>query len=389
VAVRSFAPERDPKLFYGAFCGGSDRSITFRHMQDLHERGFDALQFFWNAVTLPLANDEGRLRIDWSFVDGWMADFQRAGMRGPVVWSLGNDANSHTENNLSDLFHIPRPPSVMKEGKQTNFADIHNPELNRRLKELLLAIRDHAREKKWPEIVFLIYDEPTERLMEEHEDRYKFIKSFWPDLRIYGVTMNRLEWARSINHMVDILVANGDFDSIRKLADESGKPFWLYGSASSRDQAALRQSYAWRPWRHRAEAVWFWAYNYHWGDAYNDFDGRLADSTAAMVWPSKTPGGPVIYSVSWEGMREAIDDMAYIQTLDRMLSKSGGAAANRIRGEFEALKNSVPTGRRVRVAGGDNHDRVEQGDFKQFVRGSREKVAGWIEELRAAGERTR
>jgi hypothetical protein len=58
--------------------------------------------------------------------------------------------------------------------------------------------------------------------------------------------MDRIS-GRGPSTMVDILVANGDFVAIRKLADESGKPFWLYGSASSRDQAALRHSYAWRP----------------------------------------------------------------------------------------------------------------------------------------------
>ncbi len=381
VVVRPYRLRRDPKLFYGAFCGANDKAITFRHMQDLHQRGFDALQFFWNSVSMPLQNDNGRLQIDFSFVDQWMADFRRAGMRGPVVWSLGNDSSSHMENVLSQVFHIPRPPGVEKDGKRTNFSDIHHPELNRRLKELLLAIRQRAAEKKWPEIVFLIYDEPTERLMVEHENRYKFIKSFWPELRIYGVTMNRIAWAKAINHMVDILVANGDFEAIRKLAYESGKPFWLYGSASSRDQASLRHDYAWRPWLHRAEAVWFWAYNYHAGDPYDDFDSRGPDSSMSMVWPSKTPDGPVIYSVSWDGMREAIDDMAYIQTLEWMLAQSKGRRALEIRSELESLKKTIPSGAAFRVGGGDNHDRVEQIQPKLFVRNSRARLAEFIEEM--------
>jgi hypothetical protein len=381
LAVRPYRLRRDPKLFYGAFCGADDKAITFRHMQDLHQRGFDALQFFWGSVTMPLENDGGRLKVDFSFVDQWMADFQRAGLRGPVVWSLGNDSSSHMENRLSQVFNIPRPPSVERDGKRMNFADIRNPELNRRLRELMLAIRQRATEKKWPEIVFLIYDEPTERLMEEHENRYKFIKSFWPELRIYGVTMNRIAWAKAINHMVDILVANGDFDAIRRLADESGKPFWLYGAASSRDQASLRHSYAWRPWLHRAEAVWFWAYNYHAGDPYDDFDAWGSDSSMAMVWPSKTPDGPVIYSVSWDGMREAIDDMAYLQTLEWMLPQSRSPRARQIQSELEALKKAIPAGAQARVIGGDPRNRAEQADPKEFVRRSRSRLAGWIEEL--------
>lgn len=381
LVVRPHTLRRDPKVFYGAFCGANDRAITFRHMQDLHRRGFDALQFFWGSVSMPIENDNGRMKVDFSSVDQWMADFLRAGMRGPVVWSLGNDSSSHMENRLSDVFGIPRPQAVDKNGRRMTFADIRHPELNRRLKELMLAIRQRAAEKKWPEIVFIIYDEPTERLMEEHEDRYKFIKSFWPELRIYGVTMNRIAWAKAISHMVDIFVANGDFAAIRQLGDETGKPFWLYGSGSSRDQAALRHSYAWRPWQHRAESVWFWAYNYHAGDPYDDFDSRGADSSMSMVWPAKTPDGALIYSVSWDGMREAVDDMAYIQTLEWMLAQSRSPRAGEIRGALEALKKAIPGGATARVLGGDAHDRVEQARPKEFVRASRARLAGWIGEL--------
>ena len=85
-------------------------------------------------------------------------------MKGPVVWSLGNDSVSHLENRLSELFNIPRPEPVVVDGKRKNFSDVNHPELNRRLKELMLAIKRHAAEQKWPELVFLIYDEPTSGL---------------------------------------------------------------------------------------------------------------------------------------------------------------------------------------------------------------------------------
>jgi|GEM_PF-6861360 len=381
VTVRPFRLRRDPGVFYGAFCGRTDVAITPAHMQDLHERGFDALQFFWGSLSLPIRNDSGHMVVDFSFVDRWMEEFQKAGMKGPIVWSLGNDSTSHTENILSQVFNIPHPPLVEKNGKRMNFADIKNPELNRRLKELMLAIKEHLAEKKWPQLNFIIYDEPTERLMEEHADRYRFIKSFWPELKIYGVVMDRLEWAQAVNPMADILVANGDFERISALAERSGKPFWLYGSASSRDEAALRQSYAWRPWVHKAKGVWFWAYNYHAADPYDDFDAGSPDSSMSMVWPSRPGSVTLVYSVSWEGMREAVDDMAYIQTLEWMLKQTSTARAREIQGQLEDLKKAIPSGRRVRVLGGDAHDTVEQTNSKRFVTEGRRKVATWIEEV--------
>ena len=379
--VRPFRLRRDPGHFYGAFCGGKDTDITEQNMKDLAQRGFDALQFFWGSLSVGLQNDQGTLKVDFSSVDRWMENFKKAGMRGPVVWSMGNDSRSHMENALSNLFNLPRRKQEMIEGKTLDFADIYNPELNRRLKELMLAIKEHSAASKWPEIVFLIYDEPTERLMVEHENRYKFIKSFWPELRIYGVTMDEIEWARSISHMVDIFVANGDFGPISKLAGETGKPFWLYGSASSRNQAALRHSYAWTPWAYGAQGVWFWAYNYSQGDYYDDFDGTLTESSASMVWPPRIPGGPLVFSVSWEGMREAVDDRVYLETLEWMLGKSSAPQKSRIEKELEKIKAAIPTGEFVRVLGGEAHDRVQDLEGEKYVVAYRERVAAWIEEL--------
>ena len=234
--------------------------------------------------------------------------------------------------------------------------------------------------------MFIIYDEPTERLMAEHEDRYRLLKSFWPELRIYGVTMNRIEWARDISHMVDIFVANGDFSEISALADSLGKTFWLYGSGSSRDAASLRHSYAWTPWKTGAGASWFWAYNYSNGDPYDDFDGNLAETTAGMVWPPREPDGPLVVSVSWEGMRESADDIRYIRTLEWMLSQIDSPRSAEISAELAGMKETVPYGRTMQVQGGDAHDRVQVVSSRKYVEIFRRKVAGWIKELQETGQ---
>jgi hypothetical protein len=147
---------------------------------------------------------------------------------------------------LHQLLHRDAGPSRL------GLSDITNSELNRLLKKLLLAIRDPARDKSWPEIAILIYDEPTECLLAEHENRYNFIKSFWPEVRIYGVTMNRVEGEKSVSHMVDIFVANGAHEAIRKLADETGKPFWVYTGVSSWEASVLRHTQAGQPWKYKA-----------------------------------------------------------------------------------------------------------------------------------------
>ncbi|MBI5085373.1 MAG: hypothetical protein HZB13_12345 [Acidobacteria bacterium] len=371
-------------FFYGAFCGRTDLSITRRHLADLHELGFDALQFFWGSLSVGLSNQAGKLGIDFSLTDRWMEDVKAAGMRGPIVWSLGNDSSSHLETLLAELFHLPMaPPAPNKCDKPKHFADIHNVKLNQLLKELLLAIRAHGREKQWPEIVILIYDEPTECLMAEHEDRYKFIKSFWPEVRIYGVTMNRIAWAEAIAHMVDIFVSNGDYARIRELADRSGKPFWMYSVISSRPAYDVRHTQAWLPWKFGAGGSWFWAYNYYAGNPYDDSDG-YAETTASVVWPAREEGGPLVYSVTWAGMREAVDDMRYLRTLEWMLAQSTSQRAGRIRGDLAAMRESIPKTQVLKPADGDENDKVEATISPKYVKDFRRRVAGWINEMFAA-----
>jgi hypothetical protein len=80
-------------------------------------------------------------------------------------------------------------------------------------------------------------------------------------------------------------------------------------------------------------------------------------------------------------MREAADDMAYVKTLEWMLEQTSSPRAREIRAGLDGIKAKIPSGRRVRVAGGDAHDTVERVDAGRFVAESRNAVAGWIEEL--------
>jgi hypothetical protein len=180
--------------------------------------------------------------------------------------------------------------------------------------------------------------------------------------------------------MVDIFVANGDYEAIRKLADETGKPFWVYTGVSSRDAAGIRHTQAWQPWKYKAESSWFWAYNYHNGDPYNDLDG-YPESTASVVWPPRQPGGPLVGSVSWEGLREAVDDMRYLRTLEWMLARAKSPAAGGIRSSFDAMRVDVPQGRALRLLEGNEHDTVNAVDKSKYVEQYRRRVAGWINEL--------
>ena len=92
------------------------------------------------------------------------------------------------------------------------------------LGQLAISLKqpDHARAEKWPEIVLLPYDEPTERLKAEYLHRAALIKRHFPRVRIYGVVMNdawALDW---LGRVSDILVANGNLSAVRAYTREHG-----------------------------------------------------------------------------------------------------------------------------------------------------------------------
>jgi hypothetical protein len=89
-------------------------------------------------------------------------------------------------------------------------------------------------------------------------------------------------------------------------------------------------------------------------------------------------------SVSWEGLREATDDLRYLRTLEWMLDHAKSPAAGRIRTSLDTLRSDVPKGNSLRLLAGNEHDRVDTVDRSKYVEQYRRRVAAWINELLAA-----
>jgi hypothetical protein len=83
-------------------------------------------------------------------------------------------------------------------------------------------------------------------------------------------------------------------------------------------------------------------------------------------------------------LREAVGDIRYLRTLEWMLAQSQSAAAGRIRAMLAGLRESIPQGKFVRVAEGNEHDRVEVVAGPKYVEENRRRVAAWIRELLVA-----
>jgi hypothetical protein len=326
---------------FGAFCAGADFSEDqFRQMR---EHGIESILFFWGHYGLNVSNDGGKLRLDFAELDRMVARYKAAGMAGPIVIALGNDSAGSLERRIAEAFDLPLVREV-REGKEVRVALLDNPRFEELIVEALSQLFTHARECNWPEIVILPYDEPTERLMPEYRRMVGLFRKHFPRVRLYGVTMDRLEWAKMVSDC-DILSTNGDFARIIQFDRQNHKTAWFYGSnTAAMGYGACRAGYGLGRYVYHPDGSWFWSYNFHVGDPWNEFDGATPDSAWVICWPPLHEDEPSVNTLGYEGLRAGVNDVRYAMALEDALKTAKGLYAERIRGQYEAWREQAQQG---------------------------------------------
>ncbi|MBN2289478.1 MAG: hypothetical protein JXQ83_09115, partial [Candidatus Glassbacteria bacterium] len=258
--VLPFTLDRSP-VIGGVFMSSTDLPAGW--YADMKEHGLDAIQFFWGGTGIGMSRKGERLVLDFSRMDKFMAEVVAGGLEGPVIISLGNDHSLHYERQIAGVFDLP-----VETGERIDGKSVIGPAVSPRLDSLfvdgLRQIRAHWEAKAYPqELVVLIYDEPTERLLDRCKHRYDLLKTVMPWNRVYGVVMNRGVWAESMRDQCDIVVSDGAFLDCLDVARKYHKDYWVYSFPLSQVHTT-RYDMGCLPWRVRAEGTFFWMYNY-WG----------------------------------------------------------------------------------------------------------------------------
>lgn len=309
----------------GVFMAGTD--IPASWYRDMNEHGLNAIQFFWSGTGIQVIREGDKLVLDLSGLDHFMANFLAGGMNGPVTISLGNDYNMHYERAIAAAFDIPviRYPEI---GGKAAWGPEISPQLDSLFVEGLRQILDHWNSMNYPELVVLIYDEPTERLIERHKSRFDLLKTVMPDTRVYGVVMNRRSWAEDLSNQCDIIVSDGDYLGCRDVAAAHGLDCWVY-SFPLNAVSKSRYRMGLMAWRSDAQATWFWMYNY-W----------KYDPDGCAVYPHTDDPEKLIRTTYWEGIREGIDDIRYMATAQGLIEEAG-AEAQWAADTIEAIRKSI------------------------------------------------
>ncbi|MCG3179420.1 MAG: hypothetical protein BIFFINMI_01755 [Phycisphaerae bacterium] len=311
----------------GAFTDGPSKQAE---LADMADHGLNSHMMFLSGFPLPIRNEGGRLTSDWTRWNWWVRRLKSAGMTGPLVIVLGNDSRGFLEQQIGELFGIAGLT------KENHFIDTGNERLNGLYIEALRQLVANARANDWPEVVLLPYDEPTERLIEPYRDRCRRIHEALPGVRIYGVSMNRLNWAEQIVDSSDIVVANGSFSDIARLCRRRGRTLWTYGGGVASpwmDPSWVRDMIGEQTWNLGSRGRWWWAY--HWTDG----------EPLLEIGPGVEPGwvtaayescGEPIPAFGYQAARAGLDDLRYLLMLDRLIAEEPKSPAAELAADWLA-----------------------------------------------------
>ncbi|HSB14456.1 MAG TPA: glycoside hydrolase domain-containing protein [Bryobacteraceae bacterium] len=346
VEVLPFTLTRKGVPAFGAFLSG--QSFAKGEWAFMKRYGMDALQWFWGSHAIEIRNDNGRVKMDFTKYDAFVQGMKDAGMRGPLVLSLGNSWLGHYEIKLAEAFGL----RLMKrelEGRTVTLMDITDPRWEKPYLEGLRLIFDHAKTAGWPPLALLINDEPTKHIMAYYPYRYHLIKKHFPDIPIYGVFFQPEKDPGPLLHSCDIMVANRDLDRIRTLARDFGKRFWTYNNVTADESfGKIRLLYGQIPAYYGSEVMFFWCWNYYVGNPWDDFDGwsekgtgpAQSDADWVAVYPS-VDGVEPVRTLGIEAAREAIDDVRYLKTLENVVAEREPARLEAVRGEIRRRQKAM------------------------------------------------
>jgi len=375
---------REPRDFFlGAFMTLRPFIPDRETLADFKAHGIDAMLWFYSPTVWTLYRNGDSIRQNFHPLVRIVEDSMAVGMRGPIVIALGDDTVGYYEREICRQHDRPLRPASPVDGKTAQVAALDDETVNRLYVEGLRQLLEMARERNWPEVVLLHYDEPTERLMPEAAHRYKLIKDNFPEVRVYGVTMNTLEWARDLVPVSDILVCNGSFAEIRELARKEGKDAWGYGgSPASVGAGGARFNMGLRLWQHRFGSHWFWCYNFYRDDPWNEFDGGGGDAGWVTVYPGTHAGGH-IPTLAWEGIRAGYEDLRYCATLEHLLEAADGPSKQKVAAEYEEFLAAIPSGRDRTSFGLDQDSFYATLPNYNRLTEMRSRLTGWIDRLLA------
>lgn len=311
--------ERTGREIVGMMMSGPQDAASCRALAAL---GVTATSQWYDPDFLPLIRERGSLTFDYTLQDAYMHRLAGAGLDGPHLVFAGSASSPRFDNALAETTGI----AIDSTGYLQSYA------------LAVQGIFSQARQAGWPPPVWGILD----RLAAGGSGIDWFNSRAGELRRIAGgavslvspIIAEALKTA-SLDSLVDYRLAGGDA-VLRDRA--SGQHQWGFDTCTQRDSAsAARWRVGFGPWQRRLDGVYIWAWNWvGGGHPWNDFDAPVMD----WMLSYRDLDDSYVPTPAWEGIREGVDDLRYLHTLQVLLDSqpSDYPPAEQARGDLERLR---------------------------------------------------
>jgi hypothetical protein len=316
--------------------------VSAGELDAMRDHNHNMVNLWFAGVRPGLTVKDGKLELDFYYMDEWMRLAKERGIN-TVVYFLGGNPNGYP-NTLSaerDLY------AALGKSKDDFFERMGKPEQRGKFlpeieglyKDLVKGLLDHAKKKNWPQIILTPFDEPAKwanatPFAEKRKyaigcgpwtrDHFKascgLIHAAHPDAKVYISLHHNYE--RSVHGYkgrvgevffsdVDILCTNAIHEDpeLGNKVRALGKEFWQYSGGHSR-----RYGFGFYFGKSDSKGFLCWAYN--WGPRFD----MSAGGAWEYAWYSSFT---TILTPEYEDYREAMDDRRYIETAKAAARNAG------------------------------------------------------------------
>jgi len=285
-----------------------------KQLKDMAGHGINATTAYGDGIKVYI--EDGELKIDFTKKEKIMELKKKYGITGPIP-----DTIAH-------------PGTITSLGFQYK-----TEEFEKYYKRFIQLLYEKHKKENWPEILFYPMDEPTvANMIKNGSYLCKLIKSI-PGTTTYVTNTAQnfkvgKEKAKDMDEWIDIYCfsrfSKEDIDEIKK----KNKRFYFYSGVYS-NPLRVRYTTGYYFYFVGADALYYWVYNWQKGNGYFDLDNDERETGAVIC--SET--GDIISTIWWESLREGVDDLRYLMTLedklknckDEILKKKGEGLIKKMR----------------------------------------------------------
>jgi hypothetical protein len=307
----------------------------------------NGINLWFSGVQPGMSFQDGKLQLDWTYMDEWMADAKARGLKN-VVYFLGGNPYG-----FPSTMTLPRSLfTALGKGSNQDFVKAQGTEQARdkMLAELRPSYIDfcrqlyaHSRAANWPEIIVTPFDEPAKWVQGPGRKQGNakpgvigtgpWIKSYFkdccaaiheaaPEMHIYGsIHHNHLPQEDGFVFVddIDVFCTNAIHED-PKLGDKvraKKKIFWQYSGLSGNASDA-RYTFGFFFAAYDSRGSLCWAYN--WGDGFEP------PGKESWIYGWQTPFD-TIPSPYFVNLREGWDDRRIIETYRKTFAADPDAMA--------------------------------------------------------------